>query len=120
MRSRDTDVVRRAFADQEGVAHDAAGLVKQRRGCIPTSPQGTLLPTNGSRLKRTALGGPLFSGVMLGSRVRGRVGDSSGGDVITATLAARGLDMALGSEDTCKLGIRVYRAAVERAPEPTR
>ena len=42
------------------------------------------------------------------------------GDVITATLAARGLDMALGSEDTRKLGIRVYRAAVERAPEPTR
>ena len=27
-----------------------------------------------------------------------------------ATLAARGLDMALGSEDTRKLGIRVYRA----------
>ena len=42
------------------------------------------------------------------------------GDVITATLAARGLDMALGLEDTHQLGIRVYRAAVERAPEPTR
>ena len=31
----DTDVVRRAFADQEGVAHDAAGLVNQGRGGRP-------------------------------------------------------------------------------------
>ncbi len=47
----DPAVVRRAFADQEGVAHDAAGLVNQGRSCPPdhTSHAVALIEDESSR-----------------------------------------------------------------------